>query len=405
MKCNNCGKSIAEESQFCNFCGQKQIRELQGQNEQHELAQVISINSIGRAKKYFILGLILIIVVIMIRSPITRRNKQYNSDIDKIQQGNIYEGVDILYEIKDKKKSDIEEFVTRHTEELCAANKYIEADAWVNQVEYKQLLAQYSIIELKCMVDYSEAEYMVSQGAYIDAYYKFIQLGDYKNSEEQGLRIWEENRDMFYELAVSNVESGQEDNIKIAKSQFAQLADYKDSVEWVNKINAIEKFAGMYIYGTYSKEKPYWIVNGLSVTLVRPDSFSVTAPLVISEYNGKYCLVDEPSEGMREYGTTAFLFNSEGVPERCKVMVDKDNKIYRVIDVLQNYYSMDEYYHEKNRRDPEIGMTAEEVRESTWGEPKDINKTTYTWGVAEQWVYSGYRYIYLNDGIVTAIQE
>lgn len=54
---------------------------------------------------------------------------------------------------------------------------------------------------------------------------------------------------------------------------------------------------------------------------------------------------------------------------------------------------------------PAIGMTAEQVEKSTWGKPKDINKTTYSWGVKEQWVYSNYRYIYLEDGKVTAIQE
>ena len=50
-------------------------------------------------------------------------------------------------------------------------------------------------------------------------------------------------------------------------------------------------------------------------------------------------------------------------------------------------------------------MTAEQVKKSTWGSPKDINKTTFSYGIKEQWVYSGYRYIYLEDGIVTAIQE
>lgn len=55
--------------------------------------------------------------------------------------------------------------------------------------------------------------------------------------------------------------------------------------------------------------------------------------------------------------------------------------------------------------DPQIGMTAEEVRQSTWGEPDDINKTTTKYGVSEQWVYGGGKYIYLDDGVVTAIQE
>lgn len=57
------------------------------------------------------------------------------------------------------------------------------------------------------------------------------------------------------------------------------------------------------------------------------------------------------------------------------------------------------------KKEPAIGMTAEEVRASTWGEPKDINKTTTKYRVKEQWVYSGYKYIYLENGIVTTIQE
>lgn len=55
--------------------------------------------------------------------------------------------------------------------------------------------------------------------------------------------------------------------------------------------------------------------------------------------------------------------------------------------------------------DPAIGMTHKEVEASTWGKPQDINKTTYAWGTTEQWCYSGHRYIYFENGIVTAISE
>lgn len=61
--------------------------------------------------------------------------------------------------------------------------------------------------------------------------------------------------------------------------------------------------------------------------------------------------------------------------------------------------------YDKKYYDPKIGMTAEEVKKSTWGEPKKINKTTTAYGVSEQWVYYGDRYIYLENGVVTSIQE
>jgi hypothetical protein len=59
----------------------------------------------------------------------------------------------------------------------------------------------------------------------------------------------------------------------------------------------------------------------------------------------------------------------------------------------------DKYYN------PQIGMTKEKVEKSRWGKPSKINKTTTKYGVQEQWVYSGGRYVYFEDGVVTAIQE
>lgn len=52
-----------------------------------------------------------------------------------------------------------------------------------------------------------------------------------------------------------------------------------------------------------------------------------------------------------------------------------------------------------------IGMTAKQVRASNWGAPAKINRSTGSYGVHEQWVYSGNNYIYLENGIVTSIQN
>ena len=54
---------------------------------------------------------------------------------------------------------------------------------------------------------------------------------------------------------------------------------------------------------------------------------------------------------------------------------------------------------------PKIGMTADETKQTNWGEPEKINKTTYSWGTSEQWCYSEDRYIYLDNGVITSIQE
>lgn len=51
-----------------------------------------------------------------------------------------------------------------------------------------------------------------------------------------------------------------------------------------------------------------------------------------------------------------------------------------------------------------IGMTAE-MCEWSWGRPSEINKTTVTWGVHEQWIYGEDNYLYFENGILTTIQN
>lgn len=60
---------------------------------------------------------------------------------------------------------------------------------------------------------------------------------------------------------------------------------------------------------------------------------------------------------------------------------------------------------EKNEYEPAIGMTKEGVLASSWGEPKKKNITETYWGTHEQWVYSMSRYVYFENGLVTAIQK
>lgn len=54
---------------------------------------------------------------------------------------------------------------------------------------------------------------------------------------------------------------------------------------------------------------------------------------------------------------------------------------------------------------PQIDMTKEEVLASVWGKPDDVNRTITKYGIHEQWCYGNGKYIYFDDGIVTAIQE
>jgi hypothetical protein len=55
--------------------------------------------------------------------------------------------------------------------------------------------------------------------------------------------------------------------------------------------------------------------------------------------------------------------------------------------------------------DPAIGMSEYEASNTMWGRPQSINRTETRYGTREQWVYGGGRYLYLENGNVTAISS
>jgi hypothetical protein len=74
-------------------------------------------------------------------------------------------------------------------------------------------------------------------------------------------------------------------------------------------------------------------------------------------------------------------------------------------EIRKNREAERKYQEYLKKPEPQIGMAAEEVRNSRWGRPDRINRTTTKYGVHEQWVYSSFKYIYLENGVVTAIQD
>ena len=49
-------------------------------------------------------------------------------------------------------------------------------------------------------------------------------------------------------------------------------------------------------------------------------------------------------------------------------------------------------------------MTADEVLDSTWGNPEKKNKTETAYETRDHWVYPDRGYVYLKDGVVSSIQ-
>lgn len=53
--------------------------------------------------------------------------------------------------------------------------------------------------------------------------------------------------------------------------------------------------------------------------------------------------------------------------------------------------------------EPSIGMTVEEVQNSSWGFPNDIRSTTTAYSVTQMWIYPEGNYIHFEDGLVSSV--
>lgn len=236
-------------------------------------------------------------------------DKQFTLAKEQFENGNENEGIKIFVSIKDKKGDEILNYLNTYINDLCNEKKLSEAENVIDALildsvlEKNKILSDDELTKLKQKVIYEQAEKLVNDKKYTDAYFKYMQIKKYKDSTEKATKLVENYKEDFYNLAISYVES---EDWKKAKSLLKKLGDYK---------------------------KTYFLLSYIKGVI-------------------------------------------------------KNKKL------------------EENRpKEPAIGMTAEQVEASTWGKPKDINKTTTKYGVSEQWVYSDYRYIYLEDGIVTAITE
>ena len=58
----------------------------------------------------------------------------------------------------------------------------------------------------------------------------------------------------------------------------------------------------------------------------------------------------------------------------------------------------------KKREGVQIGTSQPDVLDSSWGKPRRVNQTRYTFGTHEQWVYDG-GYLCFENGSLTAIQN
>ncbi len=174
----------------------------------------------------------------------------------------------------------------------------------------------------------------------------------------------------------------------------------------------------------FKRKQEHQIENAFAkiVALIKSKKYDEAGQELLNKDDMYMKMTDIPHEKREEIYNTILFYTSALIDySKGNIIRAKDSLVYispdyddllgteiqgfanQIIDMSEwseRYWAI-----QKISTPPAIGMTAEEVRSSNWGEPKDINRTTATYGVHEQWVYSADRYIYFEDGVVTAIQD
>ncbi len=215
----------------------------------------------------------------------------------------------------------------------------------------------------------------------------FSNLLNYKDSCEQ-------LKETQYQYAIDEYQNG---NFAKAKELLENLKDYKTSKEYLNNIEILINLQGVWKY----KE-------GLSNWVYTIDGWNICTytKMLINEY-----IIGDEVYAKFDIGKKTIKIENQRLKivfESGKTLDLNYNKEKNTItDNIGTYIKQDFLSVEKIKKikEPAINMTKDEVLNSTWGKPKEINKTTTRYGTSEQWCYSDYRYIYFENGIVTSIQD
>lgn len=301
------------------------------------------------------------------------------------------------------------------------ANKFYKEKNYLSAIKNYKLVLSYKDSKnklQKCYFDYSN--YLLMNKEYKKAltYSKKCSSDDCTNLKNE----------INYQLALSLFDSNDTESVKILR----KLNSYKDSQEYIKKYEFNHKYEETYQGVEYSSNFGTKRPNDSNFTIAkRKDSNRVEIYSCKKDYgcnldneniicNDDYsiCSVNISDEFEKTTITYKFYDNS---------LLETSNSVYsdgsvlnytvsstKISDSTELFKSVKKSSPSTSGmveqvKEPEIGMTKEEVENSTWGEPYHKNKSTYSWGTTEQWVYKvgryGRKYIYFKNGIVSSISE
>lgn len=395
MICNNCGSVIPEESQFCMKCGKK-IYIIGMKTKAREEISTVKIDAAKTEetrkkvpttqRKIFLIAIIVLIMGgLVYYMTIGQKIRRYNEACKLGEEGKYYNAIEILNELG--------EF--RNSIEKAVDYQYLYAVQLMNDKEYVSAIDAFKKIESyddskRNLQDvyYDYVKRLMIDAEYIDALDAIEYLDETVYQDKQNLKD-----ECNYNLAQVYYDTGCFSKALDTFKKIESVYDVEHYLEILYILVPMEKNKWVNVWD-YSMQRIYeldgWCLkdyvyfndeNGLYLYKELTNSFSENDII-----KGELCVTDDG---------TAKTFVMEG--EQLKITYMHSGTV--------DYCKQGEHPSEYIIPIPQVGMTEDEVLNSRWGEPKEINKTTYAWGRSEQWCYPGYRYVYLENGIVTAVSE
>lgn len=268
--------------------------------------------------------------------------------------------------------------------------------------------------------NYKQANKLMKKGEYSEALEIFNELNDYKKSKDNILEC-------EYQIAIAEMQD--ESKLESSKNRFEKLEEYKESYKYLKECYyqlGIENYEN----GNFDEALEYLVPiqeeydietyreKAIIMTMFEGDWVGLSTNVEIKGWTITNYDKDNNAYKTYKINKESLLVNSDN-PIQSVFKDDSENKYYfnengqlveefnlgvSDYDPIILEYTKGEFS-KTPKEEPQIGMTSEEVLNSTWGEPEDINKDTYSWGVKEQWCYPDNKYIYLEDDIVTSISE
>lgn len=213
---------------------------------------------------------------------------------------------------------------------------------------------------------------------------------DCLNNIKQYLNENEAENKIIYEYATYLHDYG---NYQKAIETYQKIENYSNSKNMINECENMIKFQGTWWHHYWNMNTEVVIVGNMVYFSYTYDNYGTDVESYETYYdNNGLTIMDS---------TDRITINEKGN----LVYTTKDYLGKEVYDEYMIISRNTEIPIAYKKSEPTIGMTKSEVENSTWGNPNKINKTTTQYGVHEQWVYSGNRYLYFDDGILTSIQE